>query len=553
MALASPVVEQDFSPAIADPPPVIEQAAAADESVEAQALPIVALASPVVEQDFSPACETTRHEDLESDDADEPAELQVFSLAGELEAARALEEHLVGAVDASRTAEQPADTPEQRLEPAEPVRAFETEAAGEVDPFGLTGVPAGCEMESARDGAAIGQAPEIERGGFEQLALAAIEDDSAPALVRDVEAGTAAVVGNIAASGDADDTGLAAADASPAADQADREHTPSLVREASDAVHAAFVRALGPLHAFVAHVATSLKTRSPAATLDLNADIPATGDVETVEAIPESAPNTAGGLGSVAVGGDASAATPATLTPAPSLAASQVETVVAQAAEGTAAPAQAETSERGGSSEDEWIDITPLIAPSDKSQADGSAAERIEEKTQSGPSGPDSNAPEIAAEADAEKEKRRRRRRRRVRTGQPAPAIDPAFAGLDGQLLASAIAALRVDIARLREEALTTGPAGSAATSQASAQVHRGNALVGQNDNGNENGNGNGHNQVETTKQEPEPVQLIRPTPQSSLDSLPPTPPLPFIPHPPKAWRSPPAPATALSVLWAGA
>ena len=35
-----PVVEQDFSPAIAAPPPALEQAAAADESVEAQAPPI---------------------------------------------------------------------------------------------------------------------------------------------------------------------------------------------------------------------------------------------------------------------------------------------------------------------------------------------------------------------------------------------------------------------------------------------------------------------------------------------------------------------------------
>jgi hypothetical protein len=446
-SLVEPYVEQDFSPALAVPPLAIDQAA---ESIEAQAPSFV---EPYVEQDFSPALAVPP---LAIDQAAESTAAQAPSLA---------EQYV-----------------EQDFSPA------------------LAAPPPAGEQAAESTAA---QAP----GLAEQY----VEQDFSPALAAPPPAGdareleTAPEPVDIAASGDADGTELAAADASPAADQPDRERTSSRVREASDAVHAAFARALGQLHACVAHVATSLKTRTPAVALDLNADVPATRDVRTDEAIPESTASTGSDLGSVATGGDSGLATPAAPTPAPAPAVSPVETVPERAAEATEAPARAETSEWGGSNEDEWIDITPLITPPDKSRDEGPAAETLEEGTRSDQSGPDSNTPEIAATADAEKEKRRRRRRRRART---APAIDTAFAGLDGQLLASAIAALRGDIARLREEAQATAPAGSGATSQ-SAQVRREDALVAQGGNGNGNGigNGNGHGHVETTQQEPEPVQ----------------------------------------------
>ncbi len=87
------------------------------------------------------------------------------------------------------------------------------------------------------------------------------------------------------------------------------------------------------------------------------------------------------------------------------------------------------------------------------------------------------------------------------------PHIDRAFEGLDGRLLASAIDALRVDIARLREEALAT----SLTTDTSVEPEVVNNAGTGGNGNGHDTvaapGNGNGHRSNEGESQESEPVQ----------------------------------------------
>jgi hypothetical protein len=225
-------------------------------------------------------------------------------------------------------------------------------------------------------------------------------------------------------------------------------------------------------------------------------------------------------------------------------------TVVASA-EQTAAAVAVAMAEDSASGEEDWQHLTPLIAPAAESPAEDSVADSREGDGQAtevpaatglkgtptrlprwgprptggptvptcpttggptvgtgpktgGPTGEgDSNArPEIGDEAKAEKKTGRRRRRPRAR--RPVPELETPMAGLDGHWIASAIAALRVDIERLRQETLTAGTSRASATREASeaSRARAGSGTSG----ASADGNGPSHAH-QPSAQEPEPVQ----------------------------------------------
>ena len=179
--------------------------------------------------------------------------------------------------------------------------------------------------------------------------------------------------------------------------------------------------------------------------------------------------------GAPAVAGDAKTAA--------SILASRVTTGAASSAsDTTGSPAGAEEG---------WHDLTPLIAPAADSTSAGDPSEQ------------EATGPETGG-AMAEKKARRRRRRR---TRPPVPELETPITSFDGHWIASAIAALRVDIERLRQDALTgattaAGGVHEAHAENAPSQARGGNSAAGG------NGNGNGQDRAQEPRPEQsEPVQ----------------------------------------------
>jgi hypothetical protein len=232
-----------------------------------------------------------------------------------------------------------------------------------------------------------------------------------------------------------------------------------LVRDTSATVHVVLARALAPLHAFIARVATNQKAGAPA------------------------------------VAGDAKTAA--------SILASRVTTGAASSA--------SDTTGSSADAEEGWHDLTPLIAPAaatglktgGPTEATGPKTGGPTEATGPKTGGPTATGPETGGPM-AEKKARRRRRRR---TAPPVPELETPITSFDGHWIASAIDALRVDIERLRQDALTGATTAADGVHEAFAenvpsQARDGNGAAG----GNGDGNGQNHAQDPRPEQS-EPVQ----------------------------------------------
>jgi hypothetical protein len=217
---------------------------------------------------------------------------------------------------------------------------------------------------------------------------------------------------------------------------------PSLARNTSAAVHAVLARALAPLHAFIARIATNQKA------------------------------------GASAVARDAKTTA--------SILASRVTTGAASSA--------SDTTGSSADAEEGWHDLTPLIAPAVNPPAAGDPGEQATGLKTGGSTatGPETGGP------TAEKKARRRRRRR---TAPPVPELETPITSFDGHWIASAIAALRVDIERLRQDALTGATTAAGGAHEAYAENVPSQARSG-NGAGDGNGNGNGQNHAQDPRPE---------------------------------------------------
>ena len=448
---------------------------------------------------------------------------------------------------------------EERTEP----EALEQTLEGIADSVVLT--PSEPEVHRAGEvPAALEIAPEHEADAFVQPALAPSEQIDEPlkaavAVCEEISMPRAAsasalpvtderrgISGDVTPACPADareDTHPASEPLSPGTGAADGDRLPPFLRETPAAVHAALIRALAPFHAFVAHIATDLKSAGSTVATGLKTGGPIC-DRDRVEppvgrdprrgspGVPNAA--TALGRSGVGVPFDPGASRPDAVIESPT-----PITVVASA-EQTAAAVAVAMAEDSAPGEEDWQDLTPLIAPAAESPADDSVADSREGDGQAtevpaatdlkgtptrlprwgprptggptvgtgpktgGPTGEgDSNTrPEIGDEAKAEKKTGRRRRRPRAK--RPVPELETPMAGLDGHWIASAIAALRVDIERLRQETLTAGTSGASATREASeaSRARAGSGTSG----ASADGNGPSHAH-QPSAQEPEPVQ----------------------------------------------
>jgi CheY-like chemotaxis protein len=424
---------------------------------------------------------------------------------------------------------------EERTEP----EALEQTLEGIADSVILT--PSEPEVHPAGEvPAALEIAPEHEADAFVQPALALSEQIDEPlkaavAVCEEISMPRAAsasalpvtderrgISGDVTPACPADareDTHPASEPLSPGTGAADGDRLPPFLRETPAAVHAALIRALAPFHAFVAHIATDLKSAGSTVATGLKTGGPIC-DRDRVEppggrdprrASP-GVPNAATALGRSGVGVPFD---PGASRPDAVIESATPITVVASA-EQTAAAVAVAMAEDSASGEEDWQDLTPLIAPAAESPAEDSVADSREGDGQAtevpaatglktgGPTGEgDSNArPEIGDEAKAEKKTGRRRRRPRAR--RPVPELETPMAGLDGHWIASAIAALRVDIERLRQETLTAGTSRASATREASeaSRARAGSGTSG----ASADGNGPSHAH-QPSAQEPEPVQ----------------------------------------------
>jgi hypothetical protein len=165
--------------------------------------------------------------------------------------------------------------------------------------------------------------------------------------------------------------------------------------------------------------------------------------------------------------------------PAVARAAKTAASILASRVTTGAASSASDTTGSSADAEEGWHDLTPLIAPA--------AATGL--KT-GGPM--------------AEKKARRRRRRP---TAPPVPELETPITSFDGHWIASAIAALRIDIERLRQDALTGATTAAdgvheAFAENAPSQARGGNGAAGG------NGNGNGQDRAQEPRPEQsEPVQ----------------------------------------------
>jgi hypothetical protein len=262
----------------------------------------------------------------------------------------------------------------------------------------------------------------------------------------------------------------------------------SFMRDTSAAVHTAWLRALTPLHAFVAHVASGLKTgRSVATQRPDGSDVAIDHDGTTAAPVLET--------------GQA-AAQPG---PAP-------EPLGLEAS--TAPPVLRGTSV-GADADEDWQDLTPMIAPAanspaaadtvvpaeeDKPASSDEAGPGLGDRLKTGDAGArtgeaESTPPTSETDARSERKSRRRRRARR----RPVIEIEAPL-GLDGHFIATALAALRTDIERLRQDAFSGG-ATVAAEPCETDEARNGNGA---------NGNGHGRTYVPEPSPAAEPAEPVQ-------------------------------------------
>ena len=487
-------VEEGFSPAVAEHAPIVEQevgrvlAAPAQPSIiEEPAVqqafgPAVAEAPPIAEECAPPDSVLAAHAaaELEADDVDDDGEWQVVSL----------DEPVSDRSDADMTVAEPAseqqqDTIEQAL------HAQAEDVPAEADLFVLT---APTETSIAPEpGEPVPQATALSaeaEGGCEQLALepggdnAPVEQTAAP-----IEVVQAEVVAEPAVS---------------AADRPVSNETSSLVREASDVVHTAFAHALGNLHAFVARMGSGLKSRGSAPIPDVGRTDEGVGARDTAAPQAESTAVEPPPVTPLAVTADQQATdigmADRLIAPEP------VASAASDAAEGEASP-ETDAAVR--------IAVPPNGDRQPAPAAENRTADEMKDSAQAG--GTDS-PPSEEIDTTAEADSRKKRRRRRPQATRPVPDLEMALAGVESRWLASAIAALRVDIQQLRKETRTVAAVTTALGQSADAarvrhepavQDHHASGSADENGNGNGNGksNGKGCGQAEAAKPEPAPVQ----------------------------------------------
>lgn len=446
-------VEESFSPAVAEPPPIAVECAPPDSVLAAHAAAA-----------------------LETDDLDDDGDWQVVSLDDQ--ASDRSDTDMTGAEPCP---EQQQDTIEQALHAqAEDVRE-------EADLFVLT---APTEASIAPEpGEQVPRATALSaeaEGGCEQLVLEP-GDDSVP-------------TGRAAAQIEVARPEVAADPAASAAGRPEGDETSSLVREASDVVHTAFAHALGNLHAFVARMGSGLKSHGPAPIPDAGGAEENVGDRGTAAPQPESTANEPPAVTPLAATADQQATD---IGMADRLIVSEpVASAAGDAAEGEASP------------ETDAAARTAVPANGDRQPAPAAENRTADEMKDSARGGGTDSPPSEEIDTPAEADSRKRRRRRRPQATRPVPDLEMALAGVESRWLASAIAALRVDIQQLRKETRTVAAATTAFGQSAEAvRVGHKPAVQDHHASGNADGNGtgqsngNGHGQAEAAKHEPAPVQ----------------------------------------------
>ena len=435
-------VEQDFSPAVAETEEILPTAFTYSAPALEQDLSPATAEQPAadVEQDLSPAA------DVEQDFSPVVAETEEILPTAFTYSAPALEQDLSPA-----TAEQPAADVEQDLSPAADVEQDFSPAFAAQSVTGQDIAPASM-IDVAGDGSAL------------------TPDDVSRKPVAETPTGFEVE----------SERGTEAA-GEPAGQS-------SFMRDTSAAVHTAWLRALTPLHAFVAHVASGLKTgRSVATQRPDGSDVAIDHDGTTAAPVLET--------------GQA-AAQPG---PAP-------EPLGLEAS--TAPPVLRGTSV-GADADEDWQDLTPMIAPAanspaaadtvvpaeeDKPASSDEAGPGLGDRLKTGDAGArtgeaESTPPTSETDARSERKSRRRRRARR----RPVIEIEAPL-GLDGHFIATALAALRTDIERLRQDAFSGG-ATVAAEPCETDEARNGNGA---------NGNGHGRTYVPEPSPAAEPAEPVQ-------------------------------------------